>query len=232
MYRPPPQGSRKQGCSRECLPRRAQHCNICSSHKYMAVSKNVMTTWSRTCQHQAFTTSLSLQVLSVVKLWQLYHTLTENFLDTKSCYSTLVLLLLSHISDLCSPIQFKDAKSIHIESEPRHNLSLNISQKLCRYELKLDASRPVSLLSTLTDSLDQNLAPLDLARRRRSLKTPAAVTSAPAPGPRMNMGCSLYLSVLKEMMLSAPCSCANAWLCGYAFSPTSQLPVEMSICPT
>jgi hypothetical protein len=38
----------------------------------------------------------------------------------------------------------------------------------------------------------------------KSANTPAAVTSAPAPGPFTTSGRSLYLSVVKEMILSLP----------------------------
>lgn len=37
-----------------------------------------------------------------------------------------------------------------------------------------------------------------------SAKTPAAVTSAPAPGPFITSGLSLYLVVVKESILSLP----------------------------
>lgn len=47
-------------------------------------------------------------------------------------------------------------------------------------------------------------APRYEASRNMSLKTPPAVTSAPAPGPRTMSGCFSYLSVVKAIMLSDP----------------------------
>ena len=42
------------------------------------------------------------------------------------------------------------------------------------------------------------------ASRRMSLSTPAAVTSAPAPGPVITSGFALYRAVVKTSWLSEP----------------------------
>mmetsp|Transcript_23921 Transcript_23921/g.74815 ORF Transcript_23921/g.74815 Transcript_23921/m.74815 type:complete len:211 (+) Transcript_23921:205-837(+) len=65
-----------------------------------------------------------------------------------------------------------------------------------------------------------------------SPKTPCAVTSAPAPGPRTISGWSAYLRVVKEMMLSAPWRVANGWVLGNALSATEDSLDATSTVPT
>ena len=69
-------------------------------------------------------------------------------------------------------------------------------------------------------------------KRSRSENTPPAVTSAPAPGPRMMRGCFMYREVEKRMMLSLPVSWANAWFLGYLLSSTLASFVVVSTTPT
>ncbi len=48
-----------------------------------------------------------------------------------------------------------------------------------------------------------------------SVSTPAAVTSAPAPGPRTIRGCALYRADENTSILSLPASCAKGCDLGY-----------------
>ncbi len=57
-------------------------------------------------------------------------------------------------------------------------------------------------------------APKYAASRNKSLNTPPAVTSAPAPGPRMISGCCRYRAVVNAIILSLPLSCAKGWVAG------------------
>lgn len=65
-----------------------------------------------------------------------------------------------------------------------------------------------------------------------SLNTPPAVTSAPAPGPRMMSGQSMYRCVVNEIMLSAPLSCVNGCDLGNDRKDTVPVPSLQSIVPT
>lgn len=75
-------------------------------------------------------------------------------------------------------------------------------------------------------------APKYDARRKRSLNTPAAVTSAPAPGPLTIRGCFEYLDEVKAMILSVPESWANASDFFTLFSSTLPSAALTSTTPT
>mmetsp|Transcript_1070 Transcript_1070/g.3840 ORF Transcript_1070/g.3840 Transcript_1070/m.3840 type:complete len:208 (-) Transcript_1070:863-1486(-) len=64
------------------------------------------------------------------------------------------------------------------------------------------------------------------------LKTPAAVTSAPAPGPCTTRGRGVYHFVSNATMLSANCVDAKGWSLGYRPSFTAAEPAAMSMAPT
>ena len=68
---------------------------------------------------------------------------------------------------------------------------------------------------------DRGLAHHAPARRRMSFSTPAAVTSAPAPGPVMISGLALYRAVVKTSWLSEPWMAASGLDLGTARRPTA-----------
>lgn len=75
-------------------------------------------------------------------------------------------------------------------------------------------------------------APKYEANRNRSLNTPAAVTSAPAPGPLTIRGWLAYLVVVKAIILSVPESCAKAWDFGNLCNSTLPSLFNTSTTPT
>jgi len=65
-----------------------------------------------------------------------------------------------------------------------------------------------------------------------SLNIPAAVTWAPAPGPRTMSGWLLYLLVVNAIMLSDPDTCANGSSFLYFLSSTTPFLFLTSTTPT
>src|SRR5207247_5417938 len=61
------------------------------------------------------------------------------------------------------------------------------------------------------------------ASLRMSFSTPAAVTSAPAPGPVITSGLALYRAVVNTSWLSDPLIAASGLVLGTARSPTAIL---------